>query len=172
MTTLSPNRQKNPLRNSINHRVPHCVVWLVHVNYDGIVKTLYAVDCGMLLDFDMAWLTTQTWWDGRGYGLVRYTYEIRWAGVICIQTGLAGALLLSCREPHCPTFKQMHSAHFSAINILYTYKSWIAFFNYAGLQVTIIVRDAEKSFTICISNYFQFESFKWYFCISNIRHLP
>ena len=36
---------------------------------------------------------------------MRYTYEIRWAGVICIQTGLAGALLLSCREPHCSTFK-------------------------------------------------------------------
>ena len=68
---------------------------------------------------------------------MRYTYEIRWAGVICIQTGLAGALLLSCREPHCSSFKQMHSAHFSAINILYTYKS---LFNYAGLQVTIIVK--------------------------------
>ena len=28
-----------------------------------------------------------------------YTYEIRWSGVICIQTGLAGALLLSCGAP-------------------------------------------------------------------------
>ena len=33
-------------------------------------------------------------------------YEIRWSAVICIQTGLAGALLLPCRETHCSTSLQ------------------------------------------------------------------
>ena len=47
-------------------------------------------------------------WQGGWYGLACYTYEIRWVGVICIQTGLAGALLLSCGEPHCQLYLSFH----------------------------------------------------------------
>ena len=53
-----------------------------------------------------------------------YTYEIRWSGVICIQTGLAGALLLSCGAPplHHNPLPLLVLPHLSTCRLIYPQK--------------------------------------------------
>ena len=52
-------------------------------------------------------------------------YEIRWSGVICIQTGLAGALLLSCGElNHQPLPRFEHTSLLLTSYVCYIHKSY------------------------------------------------